>query len=117
MTTRTRAPKTLRTAGTEATATVAPQRIPADMMGTGFVAVAIRFPAVATAHRVVHVTITPDCDTPTETNGHAPIRRETRAACQEDADVADRVYELSAPMAHHRGAVVCPDPVCFGGAA
>jgi hypothetical protein len=87
------------------------------MMCMGFVAVAIRFPDPATAHRVVHVTITPADDTPTETNGHTPIRHETRAACQETADVADRVYELSAPMAHHRGAVACPAPACFGGAA
>jgi hypothetical protein len=113
MTTHTHTPKTRKTAGP-----VAPQQIPADMMCTGFVAVPIRFPESATAHRVARVTLHRD-DNPPEVmwTGDTPIRHEIRAACQRAADVADKVYELSAPFAHHRGAIACPEAACFGGAA
>jgi hypothetical protein len=118
MTTRTRTPRTRKTTAkvtAEVAGTVVPQPIPADMMGVGFVAVPIRFPDVATAHRIAHVTIHRDDAAPNvEWSGDVPIRHETRAACQAAADVADKVYELSAPMAHHRGALGCTDPACFG---
>jgi len=115
MTTRTR-----KATAAKATETVAPQRIPAGMMATGFVAVALRFPEAATAHRLAYVAyvagVAVQDDTTPAVAWNAAVRTETRAACQATADTVDRVYELSAPMAHHRGAVACPDPACFGGA-
>jgi hypothetical protein len=118
MTARTRAPRPRKTAVAKATKTVVPQPIPADMMGVGFVAVPLRFPDTATAHRIAHVILDSDNARPSTIEWTPlPVRTELRAACQAAADTADRVYELSAPMAHHRGAVGCTDPACFGGAA
>lgn len=105
-------------------ATAVPVVIPAGERATGFVAVALRFPGDPGAHRVTRLYLRPD-----GTEGGMPVRfdsteqsreqsrSEIRSACRPDSHPADRLYELSTPVALARGAVACARPECFGGTA
>jgi hypothetical protein len=86
-------------------------------MGTGFVAVILRFPADPTAHRVAHVVVRADgteSGMPSTWTVTPGTHVQVRAACAAD-DPSVHLYELSAPTAAARGAVACTDPECFGG--
>ena len=92
--------------------------IPADLHLSGFVAVAIGFPAETAAHRAVHLYHRPDGTdggTPVRLDGSNKTSTEIRPACQPDSNPAQRLYELSIPFALARGAVACDQPECFGG--
>ncbi|MFI7598419.1 hypothetical protein [Actinoplanes sp. NPDC049681] len=102
------------------TATIPAAVIPAAEHGTGFVAVAVRFPAEPTAHRVERVQHHRDTeDTPPEERGgpFAAGGWEIRPACRPDSDPGERLYELSVPTALARGATACGHTDCFGGTA
>jgi hypothetical protein len=102
------------------TTTIPVAVIPANEQATGFVAVAIRFPADPGAHRVTRLFHRPDGTDggiPVRFDGKEPNRTEIRPACRPDSDPAERLYELSIPTALARGAVPCGHADCFGGAA
>ncbi len=93
--------------------------IPACEHGVGFVAVAVRFPREPAVHRIERVLHHPDsADTPVAARGgrFAKGGWEIRPACRPDSDPGERLYELSVPVALARGAVVCEQRDCFGGA-
>ncbi|MEU4239764.1 hypothetical protein [Actinoplanes sp. NPDC026619] len=100
------------------TITHAPAVIPAAEHLTGFVAVAITFPADPAAHRIERAYLTPDGiarGLPTRFDGKDPFTVEIRPACRPDTDPGGRHYELSVPFALARHAVPCDRPECFGG--
>jgi hypothetical protein len=94
--------------------------IPAAEHLTGFVAAAITFPADPVVHRATRLYHRPDgipMGLPTKFDGRTPFGTEIRPACRPDTGPAERLYELSVPMALYRGAVACDRPECYGGAA
>lgn len=98
--------------------TVTAAVIPANEHGTGFVAVAIRFPADPAAHRIERTYHRPDGTTggmPVKFDDRDPFTVEIRPACRPDSDPGERFYELSVPYALGRGAAPCDRPECFGG--
>ncbi|OJF15525.1 hypothetical protein [Couchioplanes caeruleus] len=102
------------------TATIRVGVIPAVEHGTGFVAVAVRFPAAPVAHRVTRLFHRPDGTQggiPARFDGTEQCRTEIRPACRPDSDPGERLYELSVPTALARGATACGHDDCFGGAA
>lgn len=102
------------------TITITGAVIPADEHATGFVAVAVRFPADPVAHRVERVLHHPDAaDTPPAERGGRFARGgwEIRPACRPDSNPDERLYDLSIPAALARGATACGHGDCFGGAA
>lgn len=95
-----------------------PAVVPANEHGTGFVAVAIRFPDEPVAHRAVDLYTRPDntpSGVPTRFDGTQPFRQEIRPACRPDSNRAEPFYRLSVPSALHRGATACDARECFGG--
>jgi hypothetical protein len=100
------------------TATTNDAAIPPCEHLTGFTAVAVTFPAEPGAHRVTRVYDRPDgteMGAPTKFDGSTPFSGEIRPACRADSDLTERFYELSIPMALHRGAAPCDHPDCYGG--
>jgi hypothetical protein len=93
--------------------------IPTDEHGTGFAAVAVRFPAGdATAHRITRLYHREDGTLggmPSNFDGTNKSWTEIRPACLPDTDPGARFYELSVPSALARGANACDRPECYGG--
>jgi hypothetical protein len=92
--------------------------IPAAEHATGFVAVAVRFPADPAAHRITRLYHQADgtlSGMPVQLDAAKSGWTEIRPACRPDSDTAERLYELSIPTALARGALACGRPECFGG--
>jgi len=94
--------------------------IPAVEHATGFIAVAVRFPADPAAHRITrlyHQANGEPGGMPASFDGHNQSTTEIRPACRPGSDPGARFYELSIPTALARGAHPCDHPDCFGGNA